>query len=36
MALVGPMLKERFGQALLGGLIGVVLSWLLFGRRARR
>lgn len=33
MALVLPMIKERYGQALAGGLIGVVLSWLLWGRK---
>lgn len=36
MALVLPMIKERYGQALMGGLIGFVLSWLVFGRRVPR
>lgn len=36
MALVGPMVKERFGQAIVGGLIGFALSWLIFGRHVRR
>lgn len=33
MSFVVPMIKERYGQALLGGLLGFVLSWLVFGRR---
>jgi hypothetical protein len=36
LALVGPMIKERYGQALAGGLIGFLLSWLFFGRHVRR
>ena len=35
MALVLPMFKERYGQAILGGLIGFALSWLVFGRKGR-
>ncbi|MEO5663368.1 MAG: SRPBCC family protein [Nocardioides sp.] len=33
MSLVLPMVKERYGQAIAGGLIGFVLSWLAFGRK---
>jgi carbon monoxide dehydrogenase subunit G len=36
LALVGPMVKERFGQAIIGGLLGFALSWLVFGRRGPR
>jgi carbon monoxide dehydrogenase subunit G len=36
LTLVGPMVKERFGQAILGGLLGFALSWLVFGRREPR
>lgn len=36
MSLVLPMIKERYGQALLGGLLGFLLSWVVFGRRAAR
>ncbi|GAA1143091.1 SRPBCC family protein [Nocardioides aquiterrae] len=36
MALVVPMVKERYGQAIIGGLIGFLLSWFAFGRRVRR
>lgn len=36
MALVLPMVRERYGQALAGGLLGFVLSWLAFGRRVGR
>jgi carbon monoxide dehydrogenase subunit G len=36
IALIGPMVKERYGQAILGGLFGFFLSWLVFGRRSRR
>ncbi|MCR1781092.1 SRPBCC family protein [Nocardioides carbamazepini] len=36
MALVLPMVKERYGQAILGGLIGFALSWLAFGRKGAR
>lgn len=36
MALVVPMIKERYGQAIAGGLIGFLLSWLVFGRQIRR
>ncbi|WP_293782559.1 SRPBCC family protein [uncultured Aeromicrobium sp.] len=35
MALLIPMLKERYGQAAVGGLVGLVLGWLLWGRRPR-
>lgn len=35
MALVLPMVKERYGQAILGGLIGFALSWIAFGRKGR-
>lgn len=31
-----PMVKERYGQALIGGLLGFGLSWLVFGRRVER
>jgi hypothetical protein len=27
------MIKERYGQALIGGLLGFLLSWVVFGRR---
>lgn len=33
LALVVPMIKERYGQAIAGGLIGFALSWLAFGRK---
>lgn len=36
MALVVPMVKERYGQAILGGVLGFVLSWLVFGRHVHR
>jgi carbon monoxide dehydrogenase subunit G len=36
LGLVVPMVKERFGQAIAGGLLGFVLSWLVFGRAQRR
>jgi carbon monoxide dehydrogenase subunit G len=36
LSLVGPMVKERFGQAIIGGFLGFGLSWLVFGRRSRR
>ena len=36
MSLIVPMFKERYGQAIVGGLLGVVFSWLLFGRKASR
>ncbi|KWX68225.1 SRPBCC family protein [Mycobacterium sp. NAZ190054] len=36
MALVLPMIKDRYGQALLGGLLGFLLSWAVFGRRVNR
>lgn len=36
MSLVLPMVKERYGQAIAGGLIGFLLSWLVFGRRVNR
>ncbi|MBB2990314.1 hypothetical protein FHR72_001782 [Mycolicibacterium iranicum] len=31
-----PMIKDRYGQALMGGLLGFGLSWLVFGRRVER
>ena len=36
ISLIAPMFKARYGQAVLGGLLGVMFSWLLFGRRATR
>lgn len=36
MEFVLPMIKERYGQALIGGLLGFALSWLVFGRRVER
>lgn len=36
MALIVPMVKERYGQAIVGGLIGFLLSWVFFGRHVRR
>jgi carbon monoxide dehydrogenase subunit G len=30
--LIGPMIKERYGQAVVGALAGLALGWLLFGR----
>lgn len=33
MSFVLPMIKERYGQALIGGLLGFLLSWVVFGRR---
>jgi carbon monoxide dehydrogenase subunit G len=33
MSFVVPMIKERYGQALAGGLLGFLLSWAVFGRR---
>ncbi len=33
VSFVLPMIKERYGQALIGGLLGFVLSWVVFGRR---
>lgn len=36
LGLIVPMVKERYGQAILGGVIGFALSWLFFGRRIRR
>lgn len=36
MGLLIPMIKERYGQALVGGLIGFALSWLVFGRKVGR
>lgn len=32
-AILIPLVKERYGQALLGGLLGFCLSWLAFGRK---
>jgi uncharacterized protein len=34
LRLVLSMIKERYGQAILGGVLGFLLSWLVFGRRA--
>ncbi|MFB1299219.1 SRPBCC family protein [Mycobacterium sp. pW049] len=31
-----PMIKDRYGQALIGGFLGFALSWLVFGRRVER
>jgi carbon monoxide dehydrogenase subunit G len=36
LALIGQMVKERFGQAIIGALLGFLLSWFTFGRRVRR
>lgn len=36
VALVGSMVRERYGQAILGGVIGFVLSWVFFGRKVNR
>lgn len=36
MSLVLPMVKERYGQAIAGGLIGFLLSWIVFGRKVGR
>jgi len=36
MSLLLPMIRDRYGQALLGGLLGFLLSWLVFGRRVNR
>lgn len=33
LALVVPMVKERYGQAIAGGILGFLLSWLAFGRK---
>lgn len=33
---VAPVLKERYGQAVAGAVIGFVLSWLAFGRHTIR
>jgi carbon monoxide dehydrogenase subunit G len=33
MSLVLPMIKERYGQAIAGALLGFGLSWLAFGRK---
>lgn len=33
MALLVPMVKDRYGQAIAGGLLGFFLSWLAFGRK---
>lgn len=30
--LIVPMVKERYGQAALGAVVGLALGWLLFGR----
>jgi carbon monoxide dehydrogenase subunit G len=30
--LIGPMIKERYGQAIVGVLAGLALGWLVFGR----
>jgi carbon monoxide dehydrogenase subunit G len=34
--LVLPMIKERYGQAIAGALLGFLLSWLAFGRKVRK
>lgn len=36
MEFILPMVKERYGQALIGGLLGFVLSWLVFGRKVNK
>lgn len=36
MSIIVPMVKERYGQAIAGALIGLALSWLAFGRRVPR
>jgi carbon monoxide dehydrogenase subunit G len=36
MSLVLPMVKERYGQAIAGGLIGFLLSCFVFGRKVGR
>lgn len=36
MSLIVPMVKDRYGQAIIGGLSGFLLSWLVFGRRVGR
>lgn len=36
VGLVVPMVKERYGQAIIGGLAGFALSWLVFGRKVGR
>ncbi len=36
MSIIVPMVKERYGQAIMGGLIGFALSWFAFGRRVPR
>jgi carbon monoxide dehydrogenase subunit G len=33
MALLVPMVKERYGQAIAGAAIGFGLSWIVFGRK---
>jgi carbon monoxide dehydrogenase subunit G len=33
LALVASMIKDRYGQALAGGVLGFLLSWLAFGRK---
>ncbi|MBM9463690.1 SRPBCC family protein [Aeromicrobium sp. YIM 150415] len=35
MSLLVPMVKERYGQAIAGGIAGLVLGWLLWGRKTR-
>ena len=30
------MIKERYGQAIAGALLGFLLSWLAFGRKVRK
>lgn len=36
MGLLVPMIKDRYGQAIVGGLIGFLLSWVVFGRKVGR
>ncbi|MFC8501820.1 SRPBCC family protein [Pedococcus sp. NPDC057267] len=36
MSIVLPMVKERYGQAISGALVGFLLSWLVFGRKVPR
>lgn len=34
-ALVMPMIKERYGQAIIGGVIGAIISWIIWGRKVK-
>ncbi|WP_162465259.1 SRPBCC family protein [Mycolicibacterium sp. CBMA 329] len=36
LSLIVPMIKDRYGQAIVGGLFGFLLSWLVFGRHVIR